>query len=169
MSKISPFLWFDKECEEAINYYVSVFNEAPHSSKNSQVVSILRYPEGEQVGPMEGMGGKVLTGVFELAGQRFMALDGGPIFTFTEAMSLYVECADQEEVDFFWSKLSASQENEQCGWCKDKYGVSWQIIPKRMGELMSDADPEKAGRVTQCMLQMKKIVIADLEKAYNGE
>lgn len=165
MQKIVPSLWFDQECEEAINFYVSVFNDAPHSNKNSKVVSIERYPEGVEDGPMKGMGGKVLTGIFELDGQRFMALDGGPIFTFNESISLHVTCVDQEEVDYFWSKLSAVPESEQCGWVKDKYGLSWQIIPARLSELMSDPDKAKARRVMDAMLQMKKIDIAALEKA----
>ncbi|HSX07120.1 MAG TPA: VOC family protein [Candidatus Saccharimonadia bacterium] len=158
MQKITPSLWFDNNCEEAINYYTSVF-------KNSKIISIKHYPEGIAEGPMAGMGGKVLTGIFELNGQRFMALDGGPIFKFNESVSFQVECEDQEEVDYFWDKLSAVPESEQCGWVKDKFGLSWQIIPKQMGDLLNDPDAEKAGRVLQAMLQMKKIVIADLEAA----
>lgn len=165
--KITPFLWFDKEAEEAMNFYVSVFNDAPNKKAESKVVTIRRYPEGG-TGPMEGMDGKVLTGIFELAGQRFMALDGGPIFKFTEATSLYVACADQAEVDYFWEKLSASPENEQCGWLKDKYGLSWQIIPTILEELTTDQDKAKADRAIQAMLKMKKIVIADLEDAVKG-
>lgn len=160
--KIVPFLWFDKNAEEAMNFYVSVF-------KNSKIISIKRYPDDIQVGPMRDMAGKVLTGIFELGGQRLMCLDGGPIFTFNEAISLYVDCESQEEVDELWSKLSAVPESEQCGWLKDKFGVSWQIIPKRMGELMSDPDSEKANRVTQAMLKMKKIDLAVLEAAAKGE
>jgi predicted 3-demethylubiquinone-9 3-methyltransferase (glyoxalase superfamily) len=161
MQKITPFLWFDKNAEEAINFYTSIF-------KNSQIVSINRYPEGYTEGPMAGMGGKVLTGVFELEGQKFMALDGGPIFKFTEATSFYVECENQEEVDYYWEKLSAVPESEQCGWLKDKFGVSWQIIPRQLGELMSDPDEEKASRVMQAMLKMKKINIDELQEAYDG-
>lgn len=168
MQKIVPSLWFDKECEEAINFYIDTFNAAPHSKKNSKVVSLDRYPEDQQIGPLKDMAGKVLTVIFELDGQRFMALDGGPLFKFNESISFYVECADQEEVDYFWGKLSAVPESEQCGWLKDKYGVSWQIVPKQLGELLADEDKEKAGRVLQAMLQMKKIVIKDLEKAANG-
>ena len=115
------------------------------------------------------MGGKVLTAVFELDGQQFMALDGGPMYKFTEAISLYVDCETQEEVDALWSKLSADPNAEQCGWLKDKYGLSWQIIPHALGELMSDKDQAKAQRVMQAMLKMKKIDIAALLKAYNGE
>lgn len=157
--KITPHLWFDKHAEEAMTFYTSIF-------KNSSIVSIQRYPEGEQVGPLAGMEGKVLNGIFELEGQRFMALDGGPTFTFTEAISLYVECEDQEEVDYLWEKLSAVPEAGQCGWLKDKFGLSWQIIPKQMGELLSSPDKEKAGRAMQAMLQMKKIDIAELQRAY---
>ena len=169
MQKIVPCLWFDKECEEAIKFYISIFNSAPHSAKNSKIVSIERYPEEPLDIPVKGMEGKILTTIFELNEQRFMALDGGPLFKFTEATSFYVECADQEEVDYFWERLSAVPEAEQCGWLKDKYGLSWQIIPKRMGELLSDKDKVKARRVMDAMLKMKKIVIKDLEKAYEGE
>jgi predicted 3-demethylubiquinone-9 3-methyltransferase (glyoxalase superfamily) len=169
MQKIVPSLWFDMNCEEAVNFYIDTFNAAPHSNKNSKIVSIERYPEGIEDGPMKGMGGKILTAIFELNGQKFMALDGGPIFKFNEALSFYVECADQAEVDYFFEKLSAVKESEQCGWLKDKYGLSWQIIPKQLGELLTDPDKEKAGRVMQAMLQMKKIDIAGLEKAYDGK
>lgn len=168
MQKITPCLWFDKECEEAINFYIDTFNAAPYSRSNSKVVSILRYPEDRQVGPEPGMEGKVLTAIFELDGQQFMALDGGPIFTFNESISMQVECKDQEELDYFWEKLSAVPESEQCGWLKDKYGLSWQIIPKRMGELLNDPNKEKAGRAMDAMLKMHKIDIAELEAAYNG-
>jgi predicted 3-demethylubiquinone-9 3-methyltransferase (glyoxalase superfamily) len=158
MQKITPFLWFDNNAEEAMEFYTSVF-------KDSQIVNLQRYPEGPLEGPMKGFEGKVLTGVFELEGQRFMALDGGPVFKFNEATSFYVECESQEEVDYYWEKLSAVPESEQCGWLKDKFGVSWQIIPRRLGELMTDPDQQKAARVTQAMLQMKKIDIAGLEQA----
>ena len=169
MQKIVPCLWFDKETDEAIEFYISVFNSAPHSTNDSRIVSIERYPEDKQIGPVPDMGGKVLTAVFELAGQRFMALDGGPMFKFTEAVSLDVECADQEEVDHFWQKLSAVPEAEACGWLKDKFGLSWQIVPKQLGEMLSDPDRERAGRVMDAMLQMKKIDIEGLRTAYNGE
>ena len=115
------------------------------------------------------MGGKVLTAVFELAGQRFMALDGGPLFKFTEAVSLSVECADQEEVDHFWQKLSAVPEAEQCGWLKDKFGLSWQIVPRVLDKMMSDKDPAKSKRVQEAFLAMKKFDIAGLERAYKGD
>lgn len=168
MQKIVPCLWFDKEAEEAIEFYISIFNSAPHSVKNSKIVSIERYPEEPLDIPVKGMEGKILTAIFELSGQRFMALDGGPLFKFTEATSFDVECEDQEEVDYFWENLSAVPESEQCGWLKDKYGLSWQIIPRRMGELLSDKDKVKARRVMDAMLKMKKIIIKDLEKAYEG-
>ncbi|KAA0260598.1 MAG: VOC family protein, partial [Chloroflexi bacterium] len=111
--------------------------------------------------------GKVITGIFELAGQRYMALDGGPVFNFTEAISFFVECEDQKEVDYFWSRLSAVSEAEQCGWCKDKFGLSWQIVPKQLGELMGTSDPAKSMRVVNAMLKMKKIIVADLQKAHD--
>jgi predicted 3-demethylubiquinone-9 3-methyltransferase (glyoxalase superfamily) len=161
MQKITPCLWFEKNnAEEAMNFYTSVF-------KNSRIVSLKRYPEGVTEGPMAGMGGKVLTGIFELEGQSFMALDGGPVFSFTGAISFQVECADQEEVDRYWNSLSADPASEQCGWLKDKFGISWQITPKRLGELLSDPDAAKADRVLQAMLKMKKIDIAALEAAAN--
>lgn len=159
--KIIPCLWFDKNAEEAMNFYASIF-------KDANIVSITRYPEGYSEGPMAGMQGKVLTGIFELAGQQFMCLDGGPIFKFNEAISLQVSCEDQAEVDELWEKLSAVPESEQCGWLKDRFGLSWQIIPKRMGELMTDSDPATAKRVADAMLKMKKIDIAALEQAAAG-
>ena len=157
MQKITPFLWFDGNAEEAVNFYTSLF-------KNSKVVSITRYGDN-----FPNMKGKVLTAVFEIAGQQFMAIDGGPEFKFTEAISLYVNCEDQAEVDRLWGKLTADGgEESQCGWLKDKYGLSWQIIPTALPELLTDEDPEKAGRVMQAMLKMHKIEIADLKKAYEG-
>lgn len=168
MQKITPFLWFDRNCEEAINFYVDTFNSVPHSSNNSKIVSLQYYPDNVDEEHMKGMEGKVLTGIFELSGQRFMALDGGPVFKFNESVSFYVECVDQGEVDYFWEKLSAVPESEQCGWLKDKYGMSWQIIPKQLGELLSDPDKEKSGRVMTAMLKMKKIDIAKLQEAAKG-
>ena len=162
MQKISPSLWFDNNAEEAMNFYVSVF-------KNAKIVSIKRYPEGYTEGPLAGMGGKVLNGIFEIEGQRFFCLDGGPIFKFNESISFYVDVDTQEELDDYWNKMSAVPDSEQCGWLKDKFGVSWQIIPKRLGELLNDPDPEKADLVMNTMLRQKKIIIADLEKAYVGE
>jgi len=168
MQKIVPSLWFDKNCEEAINYYVSVFNGAPNKSEESKIISLTRYEKGMEAPGAAEMEGKVITAIFELNGQRFMALDGGPIFKFTEAISFYVECADQTEVDYFWEKLSHVPESEQCGWIKDKFGLSWQIIPKQLGELLSDSDHEKSMRVMNAMLKMKKIIVSDLEKASKG-
>ncbi len=169
MQKITTYLWFDKQAEEAMKFYVSLFNNAPHKKADSKIVSIMRYPEGATEGPMAGMAGQVLNGIFELAGQTFMALDGGPIFKFTEATSLYVDCADQEEVDYFWNALSAVPEAEQCGWLKDKYGLSWQIIPSDFVKFMNEPDKEKVKRVTDAMLQMKKFDIAKLKAAADGK
>lgn len=161
MQKIVPFLWFDNSAEEAMNFYVEVFKQSPGNNTNSKIVSIRRYEKGIQTPGMPEMEGKILTGVFELNGQRFMALDGGPVFKFNEAISLYVDCEDQNEIDYFYEKLSAVPESEVCGWLKDKYGLSWQIIPKNMDELT------KTNEQINTMLKMKKIVIADLEKAGN--
>lgn len=163
MQKITPFLWFDKQAEEAINFYTSIF-------KNSKIVSIKRYPDSGLEGPMKGMEGKVLTAVFELEGQRFMALDGGPFFKPTGAVSMYIECANQAEVDHYWDKLieGGDERAQQCGWLADKYGFSWQVIPKVLPELLNDPDPVKAGRAMQAMLAMKKIDIAKLRGAYEG-
>ena len=164
MQKITPFLWFDNQAEEAVNLYTSIF-------KNSKIVSIKRYPEGPLEGPMKGMEGKVLTAVFELEGQRFMALDGGPYFKATGAVSFYVECETQEEVDYYWEKLTAGADEkaQQCGWLQDKFGFSWQIIPKDLPRLLNDEDSEKSGRVMQAMLQMKKIDIRSLKRAYEQQ
>lgn len=167
MDKIVPCLWFDTQCEEAMNYYVATFNSAPHKKQESRIVSINRYEKGMEAPGAEQMEGKVITGIFELAGQRYMALDGGPLFNFTEAVSFYVECADQKEVDHFWDKLSAVPEAEQCGWVKDKFGLSWQIVPKQLGELIGSPDPVKSTRVVNAMLKMKKIIVSDLQKAHD--
>jgi predicted 3-demethylubiquinone-9 3-methyltransferase (glyoxalase superfamily) len=166
--KITTSLWFDMEAEEAMNFYVDVFNSAPHSKKDSAILSIQNYPENAEDEHLKGMNGKVLNGQFKLAGQQYICLDGGPVFKFNEAISLTVECEDQAELDHFWEKLSAVPESEQCGWCKDKYGLSWQIIPKRLGELMGDPDKEKAGKVLEALMKMHKIEVSELEKAYNG-
>jgi predicted 3-demethylubiquinone-9 3-methyltransferase (glyoxalase superfamily) len=155
IQKITPFLWFDNQAEEAIKFYTSVF-------KNSKIESINRYQDG----PMKG---KVLTGVFQLEGQRFMALDGGPQFEFTEAISFYVNCSSQEEVDYLWDKLLDGGEEQMCGWLKDKYGVAWQIIPAALPELLNDPDPAKSQRVMEAMLQMKKIEVPKLKEAYEQE
>ena len=162
MQKITPFLWFNTEAEEAMNFYTSIF-------KNSKIVSIKRYPEGPLEEPMKGMEGKVLTAVFELEGQRFMALDGGPVFKPSAAVSFYIECENQEEVDYYWNKLTEGGDvnAQQCGWLQDKYGFSWQVIPKALPQLLSDPDKAKADRVMQAMLQMKKINVQGLEDAYN--
>ncbi len=152
MKKITPFLWFDSQAEEAMNFYVSLF-------KNSKVNSVSRGPDG-----------KAFTVAFELDGQEFMGMNAGPQFKFNEAVSMSVNCEDQTEVDYFWNALTADGgEESMCSWCKDKYGLSWQIVPKQLGELMGDPDPEKSGRVMQAMLKMKKIIVADLKKAYNNE
>ena len=150
MKKITPFLWFDTQAEEAMNFYVSIF-------KNSRVLGISRGPDG-----------KVFTVSFELDGQEFMGLNAGPMFKFNEAVSMYVNCEDQAEADYFWNALSAVPEAESCGWCKDTFGLSWQIIPKQLIELLGDPDPVKAGRVMEAMLKMQKIIVADLQKAYDG-
>jgi predicted 3-demethylubiquinone-9 3-methyltransferase (glyoxalase superfamily) len=160
MQKITTHLWFDNQAEEAMKFYTSVF-------KDSKIVSIQRYPDESLDEHFQGMAGKVIHGVFELAGQRFMAIDGGPMFKFNEAISLYVDCESQAEVDYFWEKLTADGgEESMCGWLKDKYGLSWQIVPKQLEELMSGQDAEKTGRVTQALMQMKKIDIARLRQAY---
>jgi predicted 3-demethylubiquinone-9 3-methyltransferase (glyoxalase superfamily) len=156
MQKITPFLWFDDNAEEAMNFYVSIF-------KNSRILHVQRYGEG---GPAPA--GQLMTATFELEGQQFMALNAGPQFKFTEAISFYVDCATQAEVDELWAKLTAGGEESQCGWLKDKFGLSWQIIPRALGEMLGDADPEKANRAMQAMLQMQKIDIAKLEAAYAG-
>lgn len=169
--KIQLCLWFDKECEEAMNLYVDTFNNRPNSNKKeSKILSIKRYPEDQQVGPMKDMQGKVLTAFFELEGQVFQALDGGPMFKFNESLSLSVTCEDQEEVDYFWNRLTSDGgEESQCGWLKDKFGLSWQIVPKQLGELLEDPDQEKAGRALQAMLQMKKLDINKLQEAFDGK
>jgi predicted 3-demethylubiquinone-9 3-methyltransferase (glyoxalase superfamily) len=165
--KIVASLWFDRETEEAVNFYIAVFNGSPHKGRDSRIISLTRYEKGMEVPGADQMEGKVLTAIFELAGQRFMALDGGPIFKFTEAISFYVECEDQAEVDYFWSRLSAVPEAEQCGWLKDKFGLSWQIVPKQLGDLLGSPDKKKALAATNAMLQMKKIDIAALQRVYD--
>jgi predicted 3-demethylubiquinone-9 3-methyltransferase (glyoxalase superfamily) len=162
IQKITPFLWFNNNAEEAVNFYVSIF-------KDSKIVNIKRYPEGITEGPMAGFDGKVLTAVFELEGQRFMALDGGPVFQPSGAVSFLIECQTQQEIDSYWDALTAGGDPkaQQCGWLKDKYGFSWQVVPD-MTRWFNDADPVKSGRAMQAMLQMKKIDIAVLQKAYDG-
>jgi predicted 3-demethylubiquinone-9 3-methyltransferase (glyoxalase superfamily) len=161
MQKVVTHIWFDKNAEEAMNFYVEVFKGSPNpNAHDSAVLEINRYPEGYNEGPMAGMAGKVLNGQFKLAGVKFMCLDGGDQpFKLNEAISLYVECQDQAEIDYFYEKLSAVPESEICGWCKDKYGLSWQIIPKNMNELL------KTKAQIDTMLKMKKLIIAELEAA----
>ncbi|HYS57280.1 MAG TPA: VOC family protein [Burkholderiales bacterium] len=154
MQKITPFLWFNDKAEEAMHFYVSIF-------KNSKVVSISRYGDA---GP--GPKGTVMVAAFQLDGQEFLALNGGPQFSFSPAVSFVVNCETQEEVDTFWAKLSEGGATQQCGWLQDKYGVSWQIVPTILGKLMQDKDAEKSKRVMQAMLQMTKIDIAGLQRAY---
>jgi predicted 3-demethylubiquinone-9 3-methyltransferase (glyoxalase superfamily) len=167
VQKIVACLRFDENAEEAIEYYVAAFNGSPHKRCDSRIISLSRYEKGMEAPGTEHMLGKVITGIFELDGQRFMALDGGPIFKFSEAVSFYVECEDQDEVDHFWDLLSALPEAEQCGWVKDKFGLSWQIVPRQLGELASSVDRKKSLAVTNAMLKMKKLVIADLQKAFD--
>jgi predicted 3-demethylubiquinone-9 3-methyltransferase (glyoxalase superfamily) len=157
MQKITPFLWYDTQAEEAANYYVSIF-------KNSKIISVNRYGD---TGP--GPKGSVMTVEFELDGQRFVGLNGGPHFKFTEAVSFVVGCATQDEVDYFWEKLSDGGQEVQCGWLKDKYGLSWQVVPNIAIEYLKDKDPGKSQRVMKEILQMKKIEIEPLKKAYEGK
>jgi predicted 3-demethylubiquinone-9 3-methyltransferase (glyoxalase superfamily) len=157
MQKITPYLWFDNQAEEAMNFYVSVFS-------NSKKVSITRYGEA---GP--GAKGTVMTAKFQIEGQEFVALNGGPVFTFSPAISFVVNCETQEEVDRLWEKLSDGGERQQCGWLKDKFGVSWQIVPVVLIEMLNDPDPVKSQRVMKAMLPMGKIDIKKLKQAYNGK
>ncbi len=157
MQKISPFLWFDNQAEEAANFYVSIF-------KNSKIGTVRRYGEA---GP--GPKGGVMAVTFQLEGQAFTALNGGPQFTFSPAISFLVNCEAQQEVDALWEKLAEGGRKDRCGWLKDKYGVSWQIIPTALGKLMSDPDPEKSARVMKAMLQMDKIDIKRLQQAYQQQ
>jgi predicted 3-demethylubiquinone-9 3-methyltransferase (glyoxalase superfamily) len=169
MQKIVPCLWFEKDCEEAINTYISIFNTAPASKGDSRIIGIQKYPDNIPNPPWpKEVAGKVLTAIFELAGQRFMALDGGPgVFPKSGQISLLIECQTQAEVDHYWNKLTLGGDPkvQQCGWLSDKYGMTWQVNPKRLGELLSDPNKEKSGRVMQAMLKMKKIDIAELEAA----
>ena len=155
MQKIVPFLWFDGNAEEAMNFYVSVF-------KNSKVLSVTRYGEA---GP--GPKGTVMSCTFQLEGQDFYALNGGPQFKFTQAISLFVNCETQQEVDALWKKLSAGGREDQCGWLQDKYGLSWQIIPTALGRMLGDKDAKKATAAMKAMLQMKKLDIKGLQQAYD--
>jgi predicted 3-demethylubiquinone-9 3-methyltransferase (glyoxalase superfamily) len=157
MERTIPCLWFDTQGEEAANFYVSVF-------PNSRIVNVSRYGDA---GPRTA--GSVMTVDFELDGQSYVALNGGPDFTFNEALSLMVNCADQDEVDHYWEKLGEGGEHGPCGWLKDKYGVSWQVIPDGLIDMLDDVDPEKAKRTTEAMLAMTKLDVAALRRAYAGE
>jgi len=153
MQKIAPFLWFDKEAEEAMNLYVSVF-------KNSEVLKVSRMGED----------GPVMSVIFRLEDQEFMGMNAGPEFKFNESVSFFVDCKSQAEVDEYWEKLVANGgEESRCGWLKDKFGMSWQIIPTELGQMLGNEDREKAGRAMEAMLKMNKIVIADLQKAFDGK
>ena len=154
MQKITPFLWFNDKAEEAMNFYTSIF-------KNSKIGNVSRWGEG---GP--GPKGSVMSATFQLEGQEFIALNGGPAFKFTPAISLFVNCEAQEEVDELWGKLSEGGEKQRCGWLTDKYGLSWQITPSALGRMLQDKDPAKSKRVMNAMLQMDKIDIAKLQQAY---
>ena len=157
MPKITPFLWFDGKAEEAMNFYISIF-------KNSKVGRVTRYGEA---GP--GPEGTVMSAMFQLEGQEFMALNGGPQFTFTPAISFFVNCETQQEVDELWEKLFEGGKKDRCGWLKDKYGLSWQIVPSALGKMLGDKDPEKSKRDMEAMLQMDKIDIKRLQEAYEGK
>ena len=160
LQRITPFLWFDSQAEEAAKFYVSIF-------KNSRVVSTSRYDE--EASRVAGRPkGSVMTVAFELDGQEFAALNGGPVFKFTEAMSLVVNCETQREVDHFWEKLSAGGQEVECGWLKDRFGVSWQVVPTILGQLLTGADAEKSKRAMAAMLKMKKLDIDALKRAYDG-
>jgi predicted 3-demethylubiquinone-9 3-methyltransferase (glyoxalase superfamily) len=156
MPKIRPFLWFDNQAEEAARLYVSIF-------PNSRILNVVRYGDA---GP--GPKGTAMTVSCELDGQEFTALNGGPLFTFTEAVSFSIDCTTQQEVDDYWAKLTAGGQESQCGWLKDRFGLSWQVTPKILGTLLSDPDRKKASAVMQAMLKMKKIDIAELKKAYEA-
>lgn len=155
MQKIVPFLWFDTQAEDAAHFYVSVF-------KNSSIEAVSRFTDEEGLD-------QVMSVTFMLDGQEYIALNGGPVFTFSPAISFFVNCEDQAEVDRLWSQLSDGGEQQQCGWLKDKYGISWQIVPTVLGELLGDKDPVKAQNVMEAMLTMNKIDIAELQKAYRSE
>jgi len=156
MQKITPFLWFDGKAEEAMNFYVSIF-------KNSRIGKVSRYGEG---GP--GPKGSVMSATFEIEGQEFFALNGGPQFKFTPAISFFVNCETQQEVDELWERLSEGGRKDRCGWLQDKYGLSWQIIPTTLGKLLGDKDPQKSKRVMEAMLKMDKLNIEGLQRAYDG-
>jgi len=154
MQTITPFLWFDGKAEEAMNFYTSIFT-------NSKIGSLMRYGDA---GP--GPKGTVMSAAFQLDGQEFMALNGGPMFTFSPAISFFVKCETQQKIDYFWEKLSAGGERQRCGWLRDKYGLSWQVVPTALGEMLQDKDPKKSERVMKAMLQMTKLDIRTLKQAY---
>ena len=156
MQRISPCLWFDNQAEEAVNFYLSIF-------KNAKIMSVTRFGDA---GP--GPKGSVMVIAFELDGVELIALNGGPIFKFNEAVSLSISCQSQAEVDHYWNKLTAGGTESQCGWLKDKYGVSWQVVPLPLTELMASSDAPRVKRMTEAMFKMKKLDIAALEKAFNG-
>jgi predicted 3-demethylubiquinone-9 3-methyltransferase (glyoxalase superfamily) len=155
MEKITPFLWFDNQAEEAMNFYVSIF-------KNARVLGVVRYGEA---GP--GPPGSAMTAKFELEGQQFVGLNGGPQFKFTEAVSFAIDCENQEEVDYFWEKLLEGGTESQCGWLKDKYGLSWQVVPTILVKYLQGGNAERSQRVMKAVMQMKKIDIATLQQAYD--
>jgi predicted 3-demethylubiquinone-9 3-methyltransferase (glyoxalase superfamily) len=160
MQKITPFLWFDSQAEEAAKFYTSVF-------KNSKITNVTRYDEaGAKASGWPK--GTAMTVAFQLDGQPFVALNGGPVFKFTEAVSFVINCQTQEEVDYYWEKLTAGGQEGQCAWLKDKFGLSWQVVPTALIEMLQDKDPKKAGNVMQAMLQMRKIDIKTLKQAYEG-
>ena len=160
MQKITPFLWFDNNAEEAVEFYTSIF-------KNSKGENVSHYEEqGAEVSGRPK--GSVMTVPFQINGQDFVALNGGPMYKFSEAISFMVNCETQKEIDYFWGKLSEGGQEVQCGWLKDKFGLSWQIVPTALGKLFSSPDPIKTNRVMAAMLKMKKLIIADLQKAYDG-
>lgn len=156
MQKITPFLWFDSQAEEAAKFYLSIF-------KNSKIVAVTHYGDA---GP--GPKGSVMTVRFELNGEEFVALNAGPMFKFTEAISFVVNCETQEEIDYFWDQLSAGGEKSQCGWLKDKFGLSWQVVPAALGDLVGGKDPAKSDRVMKAIMQMEKLDLATLERAAKG-
>jgi len=157
MQKITPFLWFNTNVEEAIAFYTSIF-------KDSKVKTVSRYGKS---GP--GPEGSIMTAQFELNGQEFLALNGGPHFKFTEAISFVVSCKDQEEIDYFWEALSENGEQSQCGWLKDQFGLSWQVVPSEMGTIMGGSNPEGRERAMQAMMHMTKLNVKELQDAYDGK
>jgi predicted 3-demethylubiquinone-9 3-methyltransferase (glyoxalase superfamily) len=156
MQKITPCLWFDNQVEEVIGFYTSIFPD-------SEIIDINRYPEGTP-----DLAGKVLTATFRLSGHEFIALNGGPMFKFTEAVSFSVDCRNQEEIDYYWNRLTEGGEESMCGWLKDKFGLSWQVVPTELGSLLFHPEPEKAQRAMKALLKMRKIDIETLQRAISG-